>query len=335
LLAVSGYGARFAVRGGPSAIDLRSTSTLATTATVRVPCRIAPVTAVAWSRNLLAVGGQAGSVELWRVDGRPRLVGTLAGLPQRRGDSDTIEALAFSPDGSVVAATDADQPPGPAPASGRVVLWRVAGGREIAAPRRLGSAGAQLAFSRDGRLLAVGEQGSDVAIVDVRAGGLLRTLHPGGVSNSAVAFAADGTLLTGSLAGTVRRWDVRRGVSVGRPVLVTAAPVQSLRFSPAGDLFATTGGSDGVSKLWSLDPFQQVGANFEGTPGGTGEAAFTSDGRSLLVVYDNGKAFRWPIRPAAWAHQACAVADRNLTREEWSRFVTGRAYAPVCGLQRR
>jgi hypothetical protein len=49
-----------------------------------------------------------------------------------------------------------------------------------------------------------------------------------------------------------------------------------------------------------------------------------------VVVYDDGSGDVWPVSVAAWKSHACAVAERNLTREEWSRFVTGRAFARVC-----
>ncbi len=59
--------------------------------------------------------------------------------------------------------------------------------------------------------------------------------------------------------------------------------------------------------------------------------AFTPDGRYLLVVADDGTVTRWPVSLAAWEQHACAVAGRNFTREEWSRYVGNRPYANVCG----
>jgi hypothetical protein len=52
-----------------------------------------------------------------------------------------------------------------------------------------------------------------------------------------------------------------------------------------------------MSKVWVTSTLQQLGDDF---PGGEG------------------------------SDQACRVAERNFTREEWRRFVTGRSYERVC-----
>ena len=56
---------------------------------------------------------------------------------------------------------------------------------------------------------------------------------------------------------------------------------------------------------------------------------YTPDGSKLIVVYEDGKGFVWPVSLRAREDHACAVAGRNFTREEWSRFV-GRRYLNVC-----
>ena len=90
------------------------------------------------------------------------------------------------------------------------------------------------------------------------------------------------------------------------------------------------GGSDGLAKLWTTKTKQQFGAAFPGNPGQFGSVRYTPDGSKLIVVYQDGKAFVWPVSLRAWADHACAVAGRNLTREEWSRFVGGHRYVNVC-----
>ena len=75
---------------------------------------------------------------------------------------------------------------------------------------------------------------------------------------------------------------------------------------------------------------QQFGATLPGDPGQSGNARYTPDGSKLIVVYRDGKGFVWPVSLRAWEDHACAVAGRNFTREEWSRFVGGRSYTRVC-----
>jgi WD40 repeat protein len=112
--------------------------------------------------------------------------------------------------------------------------------------------------------------------------------------------------------------------------LVAAAPVASISFDPTGDTFATSGGSDGLAKLWRTSTQQQFGATFPGEPGMWGTARYTNDGSRLVVIYEDGTGDVWPTSIGAWERHACAVAGRSLTREEWRRFVGDRAYATTC-----
>jgi hypothetical protein len=57
---------------------------------------------------------------------------------------------------------------------------------------------------------------------------------------------------------------------------------------------------------------------------------FTPDGAFLFAISDAGRAYRWDVRPSAWARRACAVAGRTLTRAEWSDVLPDREYAPAC-----
>ena len=49
-----------------------------------------------------------------------------------------------------------------------------------------------------------------------------------------------------------------------------------------------------------------------------------------LVVDDRGHAFTWPASPATWERRACAIAGRNLTRQEWAQFIPGQNYTNAC-----
>jgi hypothetical protein len=57
---------------------------------------------------------------------------------------------------------------------------------------------------------------------------------------------------------------------------------------------------------------------------------FTPDGTHLIASYDNGRAYLWDLRPERLLRQACHVAGRRLTREEWAEFLPDRDYDPAC-----
>jgi WD40 repeat protein len=335
-LAVSSNRATFAVRIGQLTVGLFSTQTLQEQGSFGIPRRGGVIDALAWSPDgrKLAVAAQSGVVQLWSVSGPPRLLRSLAGLRSHGGEPEAVQAIAFAPGGDRLAASDVSARRASGRSDGHVAVWRTATGTLVGAPTDLGQPGDSIAFSPNGRELAVGLDGGPALLLDAASGRTRRTLHPIGNTDQApiisLAFAPNGTLATGSWTGIVQLWNTGSGQAIDHPVLVAAGPVASIAFDPTGERFATTGGSDGAAKLWFTSTLQQEGSTFQGDAGAWGNTAFLPNGSNLIVIYDDGKGFAWPATPAAWEQHACAIAERNLTREEWARFVTGHHYAHVC-----
>jgi hypothetical protein len=59
-------------------------------------------------------------------------------------------------------------------------------------------------------------------------------------------------------------------------------------------------------------------------------ARFAPDGNHVFAIFANGRGIRWDVRRSAWKLHACEVAQRRLTRAEWSDALPGRRYAPAC-----
>jgi len=112
-------------------------------------------------------------------------------------------------------------------------------------------------------------------------------------------------------------------------VLVAEGPSGVIAFAPDGASF-TTGSYGGHSRLWDTSTLQQLGSDFPGSNGYWSNVAYTPNGRYQIVIYGDGTAYRWPMTVGAWERQACSVAGRNFTKEEWHRFVGGRSYSKVC-----
>ena len=352
-LALSPDGTRFAVRLGRSTVGLFSALTLRQQASFTIRPKGTVITALAWSpaRPELAVGGYAGHMQLWRVAGAPRLVRSLTGLPPIDGLPEAIQALAFSSDGRLLAASDSSesvQSPGVGVVSrygnrlSLLAIWRASNGTLLAPPQDLGIGSARyvgaLAFSPDRTLLAVsapdddGHGNASVLMLDTATHRTRRALNPlGGGDDGTVslAFAPDGVLATGTAGGILQLWNPTSGQQLAGPLAVTAGPVTSIAFDSTGELIATTG-QDGTAKLWFTSSLQQEGTEFRTDPGAPASAAFSADSRDLLVVDNQGSAFTWPASLADWEQRACAIAGRSLTRAEWSRYLTGSSYAQVC-----
>jgi DNA-binding SARP family transcriptional activator/WD40 repeat protein len=343
-LALSPDGSRFAARVGASTVGVFSTITLRRQASFTVGPKRAVITALTWSPTgrELAVAGYSGLMQLWSVTGAPRLVRSFIGLQPLLGRPEAIQSVAFSPDNRLLAASDdAETQAGPGNFNlfdnrlGRLTIWQRRSGKVIVPEHDLetGNPGGSdvLAFSHDGKLLAVSLLYGPDLVLDPSTAQTRQTLRPLGAHDTvSLAFAPNGTLATGTQGGLVQLWNPLSGDQIAGPVAVSASPVTSIAFDPTGQQFATTAGEDGAVKLWFTPTLQQQGLTLATEPGARSTVAFEPRGTSLLVVDDRGTAFTWPTSPTVWEQRACTIAGRNLTRTEWTRFSIGRKYTRVC-----
>ena len=200
----------------------------------------------------LAGAGDDGTVRLWdATTGTPG--------PKLTGATDWLLAVAFSPDGKSVAAAGYD---------GRLRLWdAVTGKLQIdvdaqppAAPNTPPPAAnvvSALAFSPDGKLIAVGGADGVIHLFQTADGKLARSL-PGHTSAvSGLAFHPGGGLLaSASRDRTVRLWNPAGGQPL-KTLEGHNAWVQGIVFVAEGTRLATVG-ADATLRLWDLtDPMKK------------------------------------------------------------------------------
>jgi WD40 repeat protein len=188
---------------------------------------------------------------------------------------DRVHAVAFSPDGRVLATGSAD---------GAVRSWDAVSGTLRGEPLAVHSdVMSAVAFSPDGQLLASASFDSTVALTDVRSGeSRAEPLSGHGDAVTSVAFSPDGrSIATASDDRTVRLWDVASGRPLGQPLTGHGDAVNQVAFSPDGSLVASAS-NDGTIRLWDVGTGDQHGAALSGHGEGVRGVAFSPDG-SLLA----------------------------------------------------
>lgn len=183
----------------------------------------------------LALGSEDGTIRLWEMPGgRERAV---------LHDSDCdVHRVAFSPDGKLLASGNDD---------GRVVLWDAREGtRRLVLHQGRGKPIRALAFSPDGRSLAVADPGGagDALVLDVETGAVRTRLPAPPQGSVSLAFGPGGALVaTGGIRSPIAIWDLARpkeSSAVGE----RGSP-RSLAFSPDGRWLAHAGDDEVVRVL--------------------------------------------------------------------------------------
>ncbi len=174
--------------------------------------------------------------------GHPRVVPAPSRLTRTlTGHTSLVSAVAFSPDGTLLATTSWDE---------TARLWDVAAGAPVRTLTGHTGACYGVAFSPDRPLLATTSQDGTARLWDVTTGAPVRTLTGHTDRVDGVAFSPDGTLLaTTSWDETARLWNVATGASI-RTLTGHTNMVSAVAFSPDGTSLATTS-QDGTARLWA------------------------------------------------------------------------------------
>jgi WD40 repeat protein/DNA-binding SARP family transcriptional activator len=301
------------------------------------------VTAVSFGtggRSLLVAGdsstqpgsGVHGYLRIWRLYPRPRLLRVLPGLPY------FITWATVSPEGKTVAATGAT-PSNPASLAhgthgdGLVAEWNAATGTLLARPTLLHGGGPanDVAFAARGTTVVVTQLGNKAALADPARRKILARWNglPTAEFMLGAALSPDGKrVATADLEGYLRVLDAATGKPVLPAIRASGNYVDSVNWSPDGARLVTAG-NDGTVRLYDAGSGQQIGTSL---PVGSDYpyATFSREGRMLVATDATGQVWLYPATAAGWETYACRLANRELTRSEWSTFVPGHPYHQVC-----
>jgi WD40 repeat protein len=253
-----------------------------------------------------------GKLVLWDLQSGERLhtLDTFLASDESREAYIAYPALAFSPDGTIVASTtESLETEGSAEIhNGGVGLWRT---DAAADPLRIEPTWLYVTsvdFSPDGRLLVVGTkdgfmaQGGRLIVLQAESGDELRTIDIPGEGVRDLAFSPDGKLIAvAGVAGRVGLWETAGWESLGG----LDAPASAVAFAPDGRKIVLNDGS-----MWDVTTLEMI----REVPS-AGLHFFSPDGRLL-----------------ASANTDLTLLDMSTSQEVWrlasGSDVAGAAFSP-------
>jgi WD40 repeat protein len=213
--------------------------------------------------------------------------------------SGVVTALAYSPDGSKVAAGYQD---------GAIRLWDLAS-HHLISVTTWGAEPLTLAFTSGGRSLRVADA-TAVGTWNLATQPRVAALPLAGVSGGkTVALSPDGqAVATGGTDGNVRLWDGATRQEIGAPMSSDAQPVDAVAFSPDGTLVAAAS-SDGNLQLWNASTEQEAGTAMLSGTAEIDALAFSADGKLLATGGQDGAVRLWNISTQAQLGATMATGD--------------------------
>ena len=262
----------------------------------------------------IAIGMDNGNIELWdtmtgkhlstireHVEKLP-VPDDLFGLMD---DSNSVEVLAFSPDGTQLASGSRDT---------TVQLWETTTNDAPITLRKHTGWPTKLAFSADGELLASGGTDNTVILWDTVTGESLATFTDHLSDIRALAFSPDGaTLASGSSDGTIRFWNTETRHPLPTHIAEHAGWLRALILKDDSTLVSVAG--DGIITHWDLKTSQHTTLQTKNTIERTlftdwvGTFVFSPDGTQIASTGLD------PNSPNPWFDGILRLTDVSTGRE--------------------
>ncbi len=219
-------------------------------------------------------------------------------LVVQRGHSLYVSAIAYSPDGRLLASGGL----------GEIKLWDVASGKELRT-MKTSSAVLSLLLTDNATLVAAGVSSyggqTEILLYNIFTGKSIRTV-PLEIRSQSAALSSSGEVAAfGCDDGSIKLYEVQTGNPIREIKLEFGTP-SAIAISPFGSLIAT-GDDIGSLQLWNIASGKSV-RKFEGHSNYTNAVAFSADGNFIASAGKDSTVRIWDV---PGKHEGLLISDSN------------------------
>ena len=257
--------------------------------------------ALSQDNNLLAVGGDRSSIQLFdlsKADEKPRILA---------GHKGHIAALVFTKSALISASTS----------DSSVMKWNLADSSSSIIANVKGRIKC-LTVSPDEKMMAIGNDRGEILFIQDSAQVLFE--KKGRVIQS-IAFGKNGQwLAAGDDAGTIRIWNTIEKKQIAT-LSGQKARINDIKFSEDARFLATAS-FDASVRLYNMSNLYEQPIEMKDHNSWAWSIAFHPDGNKLVVGCVDKLIRIWPTSIHFMAEQLCDKLKRNMTGREWERYVS-------------
>jgi hypothetical protein len=191
-------------------------------------------------------------------------------------------------------------------------------------------------ISPDGKWMAGGTWSGQVVLVDLVTYNFSLIAEEVSSRVLSVKFSPDGQVLAYGIDDTENKRGLVKLLNLKtketRQFTGHKAGVNDVEFSPDGKLLASAG-SDKRLLMWILEYPEDLPITMDNNNGFIWDISFTRNSDFLIAACSESEIRVWPTDPALLANQICPKLTRNMTQDEWKKYVgegEDIKYEPTC-----
>ena len=262
------------------------------------------VLAVSQDENYLAKGTDDGKIQVYDLKNGNQLHKEFA------GHSGGVWSMKFSPDGKTLYSTGADS---------TIFSWKMSSG-EGSKIDKTNSRYRAIDISQRGDKLIAGTEAGVVSLINLKTKSKTDIYKTEKTGVYSLAFGNQNDIVAiGDRSGALIIYDLDKNKEVAN-LASHGARINEIKFSPDDKRLATAS-FDGTVLLFETVNFNEEPVKMDDHNTWVLSLEFTPDGDHLIAGCIDKLIRIWPTNSETMANNLCSKLNRNMSKEEWDRFV--------------